>query len=198
MHDDQHAQRANQPQKNEAILGPLMIRVIDQPRAVVVEHGLGFLERHPVLPEIPPSLRRVPGELESPMHWIQYARCMDEWQAGCRVGSVTISRAVATGGNQPEFGHRPPLIAGSATAQRVRCSGLRGASPREPLGDEGGRRGVDRLRNHAVAGPVERRVGHRRHATCGCTFRQKRRPSLRSRWLIPTTGEHFHPGWPSR
>jgi hypothetical protein len=68
VHDNEHSQRPTQPQQNEAVFRVGMIRVIDQPRPVVVEHGLGLGEGHPVFPEILPGFRRIPPELELAVH----------------------------------------------------------------------------------------------------------------------------------
>ena len=49
MADYQVSQREAQPQENETVLLSRMIRVIDEERTMVVEHGLRLVEPNPVL-----------------------------------------------------------------------------------------------------------------------------------------------------
>jgi len=64
MADDEDAQQPTEPEQNEPIFSFGMIRIVDQPRVLIREHGRRLLEGHPVLLQIRRRLARVPGDLQ--------------------------------------------------------------------------------------------------------------------------------------
>ncbi len=65
MADDKEPKRGAQPEKHEPLLVPRVIRIGDQPRTIIEEHGRRLLERDAVLSPVGRGLAFIPLDRSS-------------------------------------------------------------------------------------------------------------------------------------